>query len=240
MDKEDDVTNELDIDDGTLMEAEAEDVDVEEETSDDIEDSSEMESEDESPEEEESTESEEPADETETEVSDKQPQEQKQSQNGSPSQFDWKADYQALVDEFGETAAAPFKKMFERIEHHTNFLEYVAKEKLTEREKEDRQQAYDVLGGAGIDPEKFDVIYRDAVDYLNFKKSKGETISGQDALKRASAMNGQTFKTKQTERQAKASRMERLRSIPPKGKASTTIFNADDPAEADGTAPRRK
>lgn len=236
VDKEDDVTNELDIDDGTLMESE--DINLEEEPSEaedseESDDSEDMDEADDSEEEDESAEAEE-----EKPVAEKS--ETKEETPKQPNEPDWKADYDSLVDEFGETAAAPFKKMFERMELHARALQEVAREKLTEREAADRRQAFDVLEKHGVDPDTFSAIYKDAVEYMNFQKSRGQQITGQQALEKAALMNGQTMKKQDNERVKKAERMQRLRSIPPKGKTSTTIFNFDDPAEADGTAPRRK
>lgn len=144
-------------------------------------------------------------------------------------------------EEFGETAAKPFEQLAKRTERLEAALSQVLAERDEHAKRSDRQIADQHMATAGIDAKNFDATYQDAVDYYKLRQQQGRPITGMDALQWAmkGATRGAVKAPAASTRAAQAQKLERIRSVPPKGQRATPALDLDDPAVADGTAPRR-
>lgn len=144
-------------------------------------------------------------------------------------------------EEFGETAAKPFEQLAKRTERLEAALGQVLAERDEHAKRSDRQIADQHMTSAGIEAKNFDATYQDAVDYFRLRQQQGKPVSGMDALQWA--MRGATRKpapsNSTSTRAEQAAKLQRIRSVPPKGQRATPALDLDDPAVADGTAPRR-
>ncbi|NBW11579.1 MAG: hypothetical protein EBR82_26470 [Caulobacteraceae bacterium] len=155
------------------------------------------------------------------------------------------SDYTALVskmrEEFGEEAAAPFAALAQKTEQLEKTLTDILAARDEYAKRSDRDIAGQRMTAAGVDPSKQDKVYADAVEFFQFRKSRGQPVSGDDALNWALKANDITPAPtpKQSDKAAKAAKLQGLRSVPPKSRGTPAALDFDDPAVADGTAPRR-
>lgn len=166
----------------------------------------------------------------------------------APAAPAWKAHYEKLVEEFGETAAAPFKAMIEPMAAQLAEQARIIDAMKTAATRNVRQSeiAYveNLCAEAGIKG-KGETVYRDAEKLLKLGSDDGKPLTPMEAVKEAIRLRGGREKSAQAPAKTtstaaeKAARLERLRSVPPKARANAPIdFENDDPATIDGTAPK--
>lgn len=165
----------------------------------------------------------------------------------TPAAPSWQAHYDQIVEEFGETAAAPFKAIIEPLVKQVEAQQRIIDSMTDVATKNVRQSeiAYveNLCAEAGIKG-KGSSVYEDAETIVKLRSQQGKPISPLEAVKQAIRLNGGRDKSTQPASKTmptaadKAARLERLRSVPPKARASAPIdFDNDDPATIDGTAP---
>lgn len=244
-------TNDLDIDDGTLPveDAAQTEANATEETAQ-IDDDGDVDGSQVSEAETGAEESDDTAEPTEeapaTEDKSATPQDRKDATPADAKPEPAPSDYTKLIatmrEEFGEQAAAPFEALAAKTERLEKALAQIENERNEHAKRSDQQIAGQHMTAAGIDAKKHADVYQDAVDYFNLRKQQGKTIDGMAALKwaiRANGGNAEAAPTKTTPKTEKATRLQGLRSVPPKARAASAPLDFDDPAVADGTAPRR-
>lgn len=239
-------TNDLDIDDGTIpvedaaqTEANATEETAQIDDDGDVDGSQVSEAETDGDNAEESDDTAEPTE--EAPATDDKAQ-QKTEEKAEPAPSDYTKLIATMREEFGEQAAAPFEALAAKTERLEKALAQIENERNEHAKRSDQQIAGQHMTAAGIDAKKHADVYQDAVDYFNLRKQQGKTIDGMAALKwaiRANGGNAEAAPTKTTPKTEKATRLQGLRSVPPKARAASAPLDFDDPAVADGTAPRR-
>lgn len=147
-------------------------------------------------------------------------------------------------EEFGAEAAAGFEMIAKKAQSLEAALNQIAAEREAYARRSDQQIAAQHMSAGGIDATKHETVYADAVDYFELRKKQGKAVDGMAALKWAIRANGgnpdpEKPAAKPSPKAEKAEKLEKLRSVPPKARAASAPVDFDDPAVADGTAPRR-